>query len=390
MMATEEVVPGMPQAKVFSVLDATSGYSQVKLDEASSKLCTFNTPHGRYRFTRLPFGIKSAPEEFQHRMSELFEDVEGVKAIVDDLLIWGQNDDEHDARLKQVLNRACEINLKFNAKKCRIRQEEVPYVGHVLSKEGLKPDPEKIRAVQQMQPPKNTKELKSFLGFIQYLAKFMPNMASESAPLRELLEKEVDWHWDQEQETSFQKLKQMVSSTPVLGYYDPNQPLTLSVDASSKGLGAVLFQDEKPLAYASRALTPAQQCYAQIEKETFPIVYGAQTFHQFIYGRPTVVESDHKPLHYILNRPLHQAPLRLQKMMLTLQRYDLKVKYRPGVELLVADALGRSYLPETTETLIPDLEVNEVNLTTHLHILPEKYVELQQATAADPVMQALS
>ena len=146
--------------------------------KSSSKLCTFNTPYGRYRFRRLSFGIKSAPEVFQHRMSELFEDVEGVKAIVDDLLIWGKDDDEHDARLKQVLNRAREVNLKFNAKKCRIRQEEVSYVGHALSKEGLRPDPEKIRAVQEMQPPQNTKELKSFLGFIQYLAKFMPNMAS--------------------------------------------------------------------------------------------------------------------------------------------------------------------------------------------------------------------
>ena len=141
-------------------------------------------------------------------------------------------------------------------------------------------------------------------------------------------------------------------------------------------VGAVLFQDDKPLAYASQALTPAQEHYAQIEKETLAIAYGAQKFHRFIYGRPTVVESDHKPLQYSLNRPLHQAPLRLQKMMLTLQRYDLNVKYRPGVELSVADGLSRSCLPETTETLIPDLEVNEVNLTPHLPISPEKYVEL--------------
>jgi len=161
------------------------------MDEASSKLCTVNTPYGRYRFTRLPLGIKSATEVFQHRMSELFEDIEGVKAIVYDLLTWGKDDAEHDTRLKLVLNRASEVNLKFNSKKCRIRQEEVPYVGHVLSKEGLKPDPEKIRAVQEMQPPENNNELKSFLGFIQYLAKFMPNMASENAPLRELLEKQV-------------------------------------------------------------------------------------------------------------------------------------------------------------------------------------------------------
>ena len=283
-------------------------------------------------------------------MSELFEDVAGarVKAIVDDLLIWGKDDHEYDARLKQVLNRASEVNFKFNAKKCRIRREEVPYVGHVLSKKGLKPDPQNIRALQEVQPPQNTKELKQFLGFIQYLAKFMPNMASESAPLRELLEKQVARHWDQDQKPSFQKLKQMASSTPVLGYYDPSKPLPLSIDANSKGLGAVLFEDDKPLAYASRALTAAQQRYAQIEKETLAIVYGAKKFHQLTYGRPIVVESDHKPLQHILNRPLHQAPLRLQKMMLTLQRYDLHVKYRAGVELSVADSLSRSFLPETT------------------------------------------
>ena len=119
MMTIEEVVANMLHAKVFSVLDATSGYWKMKLDETSSKLCTFNTLFGRYRFSRLPFGIKSAPEVFQNCMS--------------DLLIWGKDDDKHDARLKQVLDRAREVNLKFNAKKCRIRQEDVPYVGHVMS-----------------------------------------------------------------------------------------------------------------------------------------------------------------------------------------------------------------------------------------------------------------
>ena len=141
MTTIEEVVADMPQAKVFSVLDATSGYWQVKLDEASSKLCTFNTPIGRYRFTRLPFGILSAPEVFQNHTSKLFADMEGVKVIVDDLLIQGKDDEEHDTRLKQVFTRTREVNLKFNAKKCKIKQEEVPYVGHVLSKDGLKPDP---------------------------------------------------------------------------------------------------------------------------------------------------------------------------------------------------------------------------------------------------------
>ena len=160
MTTIEDVFADMPQAKVVSVLDATSGYWQVKLDEASSKLCTFNTSFGRYRFTRLPFGIKSAPEVFQAHMSELFADVEGVKVIVYDLLVWGKDDEEHDARLKQVLRRAREVNLKFNAKKCKIKKDEVPYIGHVLSKNGLKADPEKIRAVKEMKPlriPRNQK-----------------------------------------------------------------------------------------------------------------------------------------------------------------------------------------------------------------------------------------
>ena len=217
----------------------------------------------------------------------------------------------------------------------------------------------------------------------------MPNMDTVSAPLRELLEKNVAWHWGQEQEESFERLKQMAWSTPVLGYYDPSKPLILSVDASSKGLGAVLLQDGKPLAYASGALTPTQERYAQIDKETLAIVYGAQKFHQFIYGSPTHIESDHKPLQCILSKPLHQAPLRLRKMMLTLQRYDLKVKYLPGSELPVANALSRSYLQETTETLIPHLEVNEVQLTVHLPISPEKYAGFQKATADDPAMRAL-
>ena len=142
MTTIEEVVADMPQAKVFSVYDATSGYWQVKLDEPSSKLCTFNTPFGRYQFTRLPFGTKSAPEVFQNHMSELFAEEE-VKVIVDDLLVWGKDDEEHDARLTQVLTRAREVNLKFNAKKFKTKQEEVPYVSHVFSKDGLKPDPEK-------------------------------------------------------------------------------------------------------------------------------------------------------------------------------------------------------------------------------------------------------
>ena len=164
MQTIEEVVAEMPGATVFSVLDATSGYWQV----------------------------------FQQQMSEIFEDIVGVKVIVDDILVWGRDVPELDARMKQVLDRAREANLKLNRKKCQVRKAEVHYVGHLPTKDGLKPDPQKIRAVEAMEQPRNTKELRTFLGFIQYIGKFMPNLSQVTAPLRKLLDTDISWHWDRE------------------------------------------------------------------------------------------------------------------------------------------------------------------------------------------------
>lgn len=260
MKTVEEVVANIPNAKVFSKVDAASGFWHLKLDEDSSKLICFNIPYGRYRFLRAPFGIKSIPEIFQRVMTELMEDIEGAEVIVDDILIWGATIQEHDERLRKVLDRARQCNLKLSKSKCKFRKDEVEYVGHIISKHGLKPDPEKVRAVKMMKQPQNKKDLQTFLGFITYLSKFLPNMSD--APLRVLLEEKSDWFWEKQQEDSFNKLKDMATNTPILSYYNPKQPLsslTLNVDTSSQGLGAVLLQNDKPIAYASRALTPTQQ-----------------------------------------------------------------------------------------------------------------------------------
>lgn len=255
-MKAIEVVSNIHEAKVFSKVDATSGFWHLKLDDESSKLTCFNTPFGRYRFLRAPFGIKLIPEIFQRIMSELMEDIEGAEVIIDDILIWGATIQEHDKRLKKVLERARQCNLKLSKSKCQFRKDEVEYVGHIISKNGLKPDPEKVRAVKMMNQPENKKDLQTFLGFVTYLGKFLPNMSDVSAPLRILLEEKNEWFWDKEQSDSFQKLKEMATNAPILSYYDPKQPLTLNVDASSmQGLGAVKLQNDKPIAYASRTLT---------------------------------------------------------------------------------------------------------------------------------------
>ncbi|CAC5380905.1 unnamed protein product [Mytilus coruscus] len=204
-----------------------------------------------------------------------------------------------------------------------------------------------------MTKPENKKEVQTFLGFITYLRKFLSNMSDVSAPLRVLLEEKNEWCWEKEQDTSFNKLKDMATHAPILSYYDPKQPLTLNVDASSKGLGAVLLKNDKPIGYASRALTPTQLRYAQIEKETLAIVFGCQN----------------------------------STIMYT--KYDIIIRYKPGKSMYVSDTLSRMYLQETVEKLVPDIEINEIQLNAHLPISPEKYELFKKQAKSDEILQQM-
>ena len=183
-------------------------------------------------------------------------------------------------------------------------------------------------------------------------------------------------------------LKEKVSNAPVLRYYDPKKDLVMSVDASSKGLGSVILQEGQPIAYASRALTKAQQNYAQIEKETLGITFACNRFHQYIFGREVMVETDHKPLQAIFAKPLFKSPLRLQKLLLDLQKYDLKVTYKPGSTLFLADHLSRAYLNEAKEDLVSDSELC-VNYLTFLPVSKENQLKIKNATKQDEEMQKL-
>ena len=387
MQTIEEVITRMPNATVFSILDASSGFWQIKLDEESAKLCTFNTPFGRYMFKRLPFGLSSSQDVFQRVMSQMFEDIQGVEVVVDDILVWGENKQQHDARLRQVLERADHRNLKLNKSKCQFGKHQVAYLGHILTNHGLKPDPKKTLAVKNMPSPANKEDLQCFLGMITYLSKFIPHFSQIASPLRQLLEKDTAWQWHHEHEQSLLKLKELATSAPVLAYFKPDRPVTLSVDASSKGLGAVLIQDDHPLAYASKSLTNTQQQYAQIEKEMLAVVFGCIRFHGYIYGVPNVtVESDHKPLESILKKPLCQAPLRLQKMIMTVQKYSLNVVYRPGKELVLADTLSRAFLQDDDDSLEEKFEVNTLSV---IPMSDNKLTELKDQTEKDKQLQQL-
>ena len=276
MSTIEEIVTRMLNAKVFSVLDASSGFWQVILDSSSAKMCTFNTAFGRYMFKRLPFGLLSSQDIFQRIMSDMFRDIDEVE-VVDDLLIWRETDEQHDKRLQNFLERVRQRNLKLNKSKCQLKLNEISCIGHILSKDGLKPDPKKTRTVIDMPFPENREALQRFLDMLTYLGKFIPNLSHVASPLHALLEKDVEWWWQAEQKKSLTLLKELITKAPVLKYFNPKRPVKLFVDASSKGLGAVLLQDNHPIAYASKALTTCQQNYAQIEKEMLAIVFDFTT-----------------------------------------------------------------------------------------------------------------
>ena len=232
-------------AKYFSTLDARSGFWQIPLDEESSLLTTFSTVFGRYRFTRLPFGIHSAQEVCHKRLHELLGDLPGVETDIDDILVWGRTQQPDDERLVNLLQRTRECNLKLNPDKSKIRQPEVLYIGHVLTGDGVRQDTSKIEAVTKMPRPEDKQGVQRLLGMVNYVAKFSRDISEVTALLRELLKKHVAWHWTECHEQSLVAIKKVLTETSpgVLRYYDPKKPVGLQVDACKSGLGAVLVQD---------------------------------------------------------------------------------------------------------------------------------------------------
>ena len=296
----------------------------------------------------MPFGLKTAPEEYQKRQREVLEGLEGIQVIADDILVCGfgdtveqanKNQDEH---LQCLLRRCREVNLKLNKKKAKLRLTEVKYVGHVLTAEGVKPDPEKISTVVDMPRPVNVKEVQRFTGFINYLSKFMPHLSDICEPLRRLTKKDIEWCWESQQEKAFQECKRLATIQPVLKYFDAKLPVTIQCDASDKGLGATLMQEGQPVCFAARALTETEQRYAVIEKECLAICFACDKFHQYIMCKEKVqVESDHKPLETIFKKPILAAPKRLQRMLLKVQKYQLQVQHKTGSSMFIADMLSR-------------------------------------------------
>ena len=278
----------------------------------------------QYSFQEIPIyknalcGLKSASEVFQKKNEAVFEGISGVHIVSDDIIVAASTEEEHDKILTEVLDRAKAHNVKLKYDKLQLRVPQVKYLGAIMSKEGMKPDPTKVQAISEIPTPSDKSSVHCLLGMIYFLAPHIPDMATILAPLRELLKADVHFQWNSAVENALTSIKRILSTQPVLEFFDPALPSVIQADASQHGLGACLMQQSKPIAYASRSLSSSEVNNAQIEKELLAIVFACSKFHYYIYGFHTKIQSDHKPLEEIFKKPLHQASLRLQRILLCL------------------------------------------------------------------------
>ena len=344
--AVDQTLAQLAGARLFTKLDANSGFWQIPLAPASSLLTTFITPFGRYRFNRLPFVISSAPEHFQ--ISEALAGLAGTVCMMDDILIHGATREEHDLRLHKVLHRLSGLGMTLNADKCTFAQTSVKFLGHVVDGQGIRPDPDKVTAVVQFVTPTSVGDVRRFLGIVNQLSKFSPNLAEHTQPLRELLGKDRTWVWEDAQKLAFERVKKMLVASPVLALFDPNLETTLSVDASSYGLGAVLLQKQasgnlQPVAFISRSMTPTEKRYAQIEMEALAFTWACERLSDYLVGLKFHIQTDHKPLVPLFSsKDLEELPVRVQRFRMRMMRYDFTISHIPGNELIIADALSRA------------------------------------------------
>ncbi|XP_053686599.1 uncharacterized protein K02A2.6-like [Sabethes cyaneus] len=345
----EEIFAKLSGSQFFSTIDLSDAYLQMEVEEDSQKLLTVNTHKGLFKYKRLPPGVKSAPGAFQKVIDSMISDLEGVESFLDDVIVYGKSCEEHDRNLEGTLSRIQEFGFRVKIEKCRFYMTEVKYLGHILDRNGIRTDPEKVSAIVHMPPPKNVSELRSFLGAVNYYAKFIKEMHELRRPLDLLLQKDKRWAWTEDCQRSFERFKQLLQSNLMLTHYDPTLQIVVAADASSTGIGATIrhrFPDgtEKVIQHASRSLTKAEQGYGQIDKEALALVYAVTKFHRMLLGRQFVLETDHQPLLRIFSSqkgiPTHTSS-RLQRWALTLLCYDFKLEYINTTKFGYADVLSR-------------------------------------------------
>ena len=389
----DDILPELAQSKYFTVKDATSGFWHVYLDLRSSVLTTFNTPWGKYRWLRMPFGLKVSGDVYQERLDRVLRLVPGVLRIADNIVIHSATENTHNGTVFVLCETARLNNLSLNSKKMQFKSTDCKFFGHRLTPDGIKVDPKKIEAIIQMDPPQNVANLQSFNGMVNYLKKFSPVLSKLSEPLRRLCKSRVEWAWESEQQSAFEAIKQVITTLPVLTYFDKTKKHMIQCDTSKKGLGAVLLQESKPVMYVLRTLTKMEQRYSNIERELLAIVFALERLNHYTFGRTITVQSDHQPLQSIWKKSILSASPRLQRLLLRLAHYDQNIEFLRGKENMIADALSRVCPLQPSNSKAKDSNIDIIpvhHITQTTPVSKTRLQELRLATQSDLTLCSLT
>ncbi|XP_055590370.1 uncharacterized protein K02A2.6-like [Uranotaenia lowii] len=372
-----------------------------EVDDKAKNILTINTHRGLYRFNRLAPGVKSAPGAFQQLMNGMIADLEGVESFLDDIIVFSKTFDDHHKFLIALFNRLEEYGFHLREEKCNILQHRIKYLGHIVDADGLHPDPAKVEAIAKMPPPSDVTTLRSFLGAVNYYAKFVREMHQLRRPLDALLKKDVKFHWSRECQQSFDRFKAILQSDLLLTHFDPSLETIVAADASKSGIGAVImrrFPDGslKAIAHAAKSLTQAEVGYSQVEKEGLALVFAVTKFHRMLLGRKFTLQTDHQPLLRIFGSkkgiPLHTAN-RLQRWALTLLCYDFNIEYVSTNQFGYADVLSRlinNHTKPDEDFIIAVVQLEEdvrVPLDEAISSLPLTFRMVREATSRNPTLQ---
>ena len=343
----EDLLDELQGAKVFSCLDLQQAYHQVRLRDEDIEKTAFLTHKGQFEYRVLSFGLTNAPATFQALMNRVLAPFLGKFCLVylDDVLIFSKDAQEHTQHLRQVLQSFREANFYCKLSKCKFAVREVPFLGHVVSEHGIAPDPNKARVINDWTTPKDKKELMSFLGLAQYFAKFIKGYSVLTVPLTNLLRKNVEWDWTEKCEYAFAAVKHSLAEAPVLALPDPNLPFELVTDACGTGVGAVLLQDGKPIAFAGRKLNDAETRYSVTDQELLAVIFAVTQWRCYLQGarHAFTLVTDHNPNTYFATQPnLSRRQVRWSDK---LQDYDFAWEYRPG-KTNVADPISRQVVQQ--------------------------------------------
>ncbi len=305
MPLVDDVISQLARSAWFTALDLQSGFWQIRMAPKDMRKTTLITKSRLYDWIVMPFSLKNATSTFTRTVSEIFKDVgdKFLKVFMDDLNIHSENWEDHLQHLGAVLSRLREVNLKLNPSKCCFAAENIVFLGHVVSKEGTKPDPGKIDAVLRFPEPKTVTNVKSFLGLTGYYRKYIKGYSRMASPLFELTKKDVAFVWNKNCQRAFDDLKRALVEALILVRPDFKEPFCLDVDWSTKGVGTILSQKEgrfeKVVTYASKALIVAQRKFHPMEGECYALIWGILHFRQYLHQTHFTLRTDHKPLEWL-------------------------------------------------------------------------------------------